>query len=552
MAELLPAPASSLPRRGCAFGFADDSFDLTRTPGFEPNSFAYHGDDGCKYTGSEQGDLLGPRYGEGDVVGCGIRCEDCTIFFTLNGRRVGDACVFSSTLALYPTVGLHAPGEMVEVNFGSHPFRFDVDSYILELKRELFRRVGAVPTPPVAMAVVREYCLRQGYMATHALLEDHAPVEPQTNGKPRDLSVALSPRAEAMDKLQATLEQRSRIRALILDGDLHGALERVHREFPTALDLEHVPDAVDGPPCAEASAVMPTPPPTDGEMIVDHSTPRMGPARKAYVQAVLVGMNASCGAASRSSGLFHGHPQLSAQIHSFKSRVLFHVHCQTFVELTRQQRLLEAVQYAQAQLADFRDDATFRGHLEAVMGLLAFAGMEPGTRGMGNGASADSGPVNGHGNGQTRARSAEVLAPAADGEQPVFDPALSFDRVFYGGAWTDARGDSMDDLFSNRRREFVADLVNTAICGRPWRWRRRHAMRTVRAHSTPPSPAPPLPAVVDFGAYSPPILEAGLQQLILLHAVSRALNGGYGRPLALDGATGMAPTAAAHGELPTQ
>ena len=31
---------------------------------------------------------------------------------------------------LYPSVGLRTPGEMVRANFGSEPFRFDIDSLV--------------------------------------------------------------------------------------------------------------------------------------------------------------------------------------------------------------------------------------------------------------------------------------------------------------------------------------------------------------------------------------------------------------------------------------
>ncbi|KAJ1627877.1 hypothetical protein T492DRAFT_554619, partial [Pavlovales sp. CCMP2436] len=53
-----------------AVGMCNARFPLTgRMPGWDRHSFAYHGDDGCKFQNSNQGESFGPPFGIGDVIG---------------------------------------------------------------------------------------------------------------------------------------------------------------------------------------------------------------------------------------------------------------------------------------------------------------------------------------------------------------------------------------------------------------------------------------------------------------------------------------------------
>ena len=58
-------------------------------PGWEPNSFGYHADDGNAFCQTGTGKAYGPTYTTGDVVGCGINFVDNTIFYTKNGAHLG-------------------------------------------------------------------------------------------------------------------------------------------------------------------------------------------------------------------------------------------------------------------------------------------------------------------------------------------------------------------------------------------------------------------------------------------------------------------------------
>jgi hypothetical protein len=121
---------------GCiAVGLGDSLFALNQyMPGWDLHSFGYHGDDGGSYHASGIAQSYGPKFGIGDVVGCGVDYEAQQIFFTLNGEFLGYAPF--GRLAdrflkanLYPVIGMdtHCP---ISCNFGTdEPFVFDLQRF---------------------------------------------------------------------------------------------------------------------------------------------------------------------------------------------------------------------------------------------------------------------------------------------------------------------------------------------------------------------------------------------------------------------------------------
>ncbi|GAB0490065.1 hypothetical protein MMPV_001295 [Pyropia vietnamensis] len=91
---------------------------LTRLPGWEARSWAYHADDGHAFAGSGSGDSYGPTYTTGDTIGCLWNLTDATVTFTKNGKSLGVA-FRNVTGELYPTVGMRTVGEVAEANFGA-------------------------------------------------------------------------------------------------------------------------------------------------------------------------------------------------------------------------------------------------------------------------------------------------------------------------------------------------------------------------------------------------------------------------------------------------
>lgn len=115
-----------------AVGLATKSFMKNkRLPGWDMESFGYHGDDGAIFHGQgKQLSEFGPRYGCNDTIGCGLNHRDNSIFFTLNGKMLGTAFrEVPSDVELYPTVGIDT-NCVVQLNFGKRPFAFDLLGYV--------------------------------------------------------------------------------------------------------------------------------------------------------------------------------------------------------------------------------------------------------------------------------------------------------------------------------------------------------------------------------------------------------------------------------------
>jgi hypothetical protein len=76
-------------------GLVQHSWDKSRPPGSLPGSIGYCSDDGDISIGSiyDERFLFGPKWGEGDTIGCGYYKFNSTgrIFFTKNGVWVGDS-----------------------------------------------------------------------------------------------------------------------------------------------------------------------------------------------------------------------------------------------------------------------------------------------------------------------------------------------------------------------------------------------------------------------------------------------------------------------------
>eukprot|EP01035_Chromulina_nebulosa_P033188 gene33188-44432_t len=105
-----------------------------RFPGWDNESYGYHGDDGAIFHGrGRQLGTYGPKFGVHDTVGCGLNYNNMSIFFTLNGKYLGtafqDIKFNKPNVDLYPTVGIDAPCT-VQFNYGKTPFRFDLLDYI--------------------------------------------------------------------------------------------------------------------------------------------------------------------------------------------------------------------------------------------------------------------------------------------------------------------------------------------------------------------------------------------------------------------------------------
>ncbi|PBP20465.1 hypothetical protein BUE80_DR008805 [Diplocarpon rosae] len=123
-------------------GFSSKNVPLSRLPGWEPESWAYHGDDGHSFGCNSSGKHYGPPFNAGDIIGCGINFRTNSAFFTKNGDHLGTAFRDINKEKLYPSVGMKKAGEHIRVNFGQSPFVFDIDD-MMSASNNLF-----YPQPP--------------------------------------------------------------------------------------------------------------------------------------------------------------------------------------------------------------------------------------------------------------------------------------------------------------------------------------------------------------------------------------------------------------------
>ncbi|KAK3349188.1 hypothetical protein B0T25DRAFT_458213 [Lasiosphaeria hispida] len=88
---------TGLPRE-IRVGFCEEHTPLDCMVGWDPRSWAYHGDDGRTYTYAvaRRGNKFDKKYKKGSTVGCGVNFEMGAAFFTLDGKLIGEQALFSN------------------------------------------------------------------------------------------------------------------------------------------------------------------------------------------------------------------------------------------------------------------------------------------------------------------------------------------------------------------------------------------------------------------------------------------------------------------------
>ncbi|RYP18542.1 hypothetical protein DL767_009816 [Monosporascus sp. MG133] len=121
-----------------ALGFTNRYTLLDNLPGWqccEGLSWGYHADDGGIFEYSSTSDYahsIGPKWGMGDTVGCGIDFSRDTIFYTKNGELIGEGSRDVKSSRVFPCVGLNSEGTTIRANFGldnAMPFKYDLERF---------------------------------------------------------------------------------------------------------------------------------------------------------------------------------------------------------------------------------------------------------------------------------------------------------------------------------------------------------------------------------------------------------------------------------------
>uniref|UniRef100_A0A6M2FBY6 B30.2/SPRY domain-containing protein n=1 Tax=Populus davidiana TaxID=266767 RepID=A0A6M2FBY6_9ROSI len=214
-----------------AIGFTNHTFKMRRQPGWEANSYGYHGDDGNLYRGPGTGEAFGPTFTTNDTVGAGINYAAQEFFFTKNGALVGAVYKDMKGL-LFPTVAVHSQNEEIEVNFGKKPFAFDLKEYERQETMKQQMKVDKISLPPiVSYGLVRSYLLHNGYEETLNAFD----VASKSNIPP--IYIAQENGSGEQDIAYA-LAQRRALRQLIRNGEIDSALSKLREWYPQIVQDE--------------------------------------------------------------------------------------------------------------------------------------------------------------------------------------------------------------------------------------------------------------------------------------------------------------------------
>lgn len=158
-------------------GLTAQQFRMNRLPGWDKQSYGYHGDDGNSFSSSGNGQSYGPTFTTGDIIGCCIDFKHNLCFYTKNGVHLGTA-FRDLPSKLYPTVGLQTPGEEVDANFGQEPFKYEqIEDLMKQMRSESIAFINNLPLPaepqtpmgdPTSLLHkwVSSYLVHNGYSST--------------------------------------------------------------------------------------------------------------------------------------------------------------------------------------------------------------------------------------------------------------------------------------------------------------------------------------------------------------------------------------------------
>ncbi|XP_055531855.1 ran-binding protein 9 isoform X1 [Wyeomyia smithii] len=201
---------------------AHPHFKMNRLPGWDKQSYGYHGDDGNSFCSSGNGQPYGPTFTTGDIIGCGVNLVDNHCFYTKNGHHLGIA-FRDLPPRLYPTVGLQTPGEVVDANFGQEPFKFDIEDMLKELRAATKATIYNFPLPDdqgdwtvILHKMVSSYLVHHGYSST-------ADMFVRTTG-------------QSLQEDMVSIKNRQKIIKLVLSGRMGQAIEQTVHLYPGLLE----------------------------------------------------------------------------------------------------------------------------------------------------------------------------------------------------------------------------------------------------------------------------------------------------------------------------
>ncbi|RYP09656.1 hypothetical protein DL765_008356 [Monosporascus sp. GIB2] len=203
-------------------GLSSKNVALSRPPGWEAESYGYHGDDGETYNQQNIGKRYGPRFGMGDTIGCGVNFRTKTVFFTKGGQNLKTA--FRDVKGkLYPTVGVKKAGEHI---------RNEQASIQEAISQTSIERLVSPPLNETELIqqLVLQFLQHDGYVETARAFAEEIHAEKQA------LNIDPSVPVEGINiNDDEDAHRRQRIRRAILEGDIDRALKYTQMYYPQVL-----------------------------------------------------------------------------------------------------------------------------------------------------------------------------------------------------------------------------------------------------------------------------------------------------------------------------
>ncbi|KAL7053383.1 hypothetical protein AAHC03_027175 [Spirometra sp. Aus1] len=132
----------------------------------------YNSNTGRISVNEEQLPPVGPPFGEGDIIGCGVNFVTNSVFFTKNGLLIGLTNVSPQlTTAVFPCVQMVSPTTQLTGNFGHQDFYFAIGQHMAqERSSAVCQAVDNKLTSELANSKMRslvfDYLLRHGFSDT--------------------------------------------------------------------------------------------------------------------------------------------------------------------------------------------------------------------------------------------------------------------------------------------------------------------------------------------------------------------------------------------------
>ncbi|KAI4165874.1 MAG: hypothetical protein LQ342_000305 [Letrouitia transgressa] len=220
-------------------GFCGPDVSLERFPGWEQNSWAWHGDDGNTFCSQMIGRKYGPTFTTGDIVGCGVNFMKRCAFFTKNGVFQGNAFKDLKEGVIYPSVGMKHPQAHLSINFGQRPFVFDIDGMVARQKSDIEDEINKasiaslrpdLDESALVKELVAQYLTHDGFVETAKAFA--AELRAEAGALQNELPTSLG---DSLVQEDLDAANRQQIRAAIMEGDIDRALKRTHAFYPQVL-----------------------------------------------------------------------------------------------------------------------------------------------------------------------------------------------------------------------------------------------------------------------------------------------------------------------------